>query len=196
MNADLRALWAGIWEDLASGAAQGDHPFHLGVLATSTSDGVRQRTVVLRDVDASARRLRCHTDRRAVKVAEIHADPRVGWLFYDPERRVQLRLDGRATIHTEGDDVEAAWRDTTLLARRGYVGEAPGDPRPDPATGLPHALTTREPTEAESAPGREHFALVDVEVDGIDWLSIRFSGHLRARFAPSDDGLAGTWLTP
>lgn len=196
MNDDLRALWAGIWDGLVSGVAQGDHPFHLGVLATSTPDGVRQRTVVLRAADADAWRLRCHTDARAAKVAEIAADPRVGWLFYDADRRVQLRVDGRAVVRTAGDDVDDAWRTTPLLSRRAYLGDAPADPRADPATGLPHPLTTREPTEAESEQGRERFAIVDVRVEAIDWLSIRFSGHLRARFTRDDDGIDATWLTP
>ena len=95
---------------LEQGARRGKHPFHTGVLATTRPDGCELRTVVLRSVDSETRSLVVHTDARSDKVRQIRADPRVSWLFYDPRRKVQLRLRGEATLSERSPTAEESER--------------------------------------------------------------------------------------
>ena len=86
---------------LGDGAANLGSPWRNVALATVGLDGRPQvRTVVLRRFDRVGRLLDVHTDIRSAKHAELraHADAALhGW---DAEARVQLRVAGKASLHT------------------------------------------------------------------------------------------------
>jgi pyridoxamine 5'-phosphate oxidase len=97
----LEGVLDGSWAMLTRGATRFTDPFHWPVLGTTGADGPRVRTMILRQVRAPERMLICHTDRRAAKVQEILHSRTVSWLFYHPKKRVQLRISGPATLHSE-----------------------------------------------------------------------------------------------
>ncbi len=101
---NLEAILTEAWAMLARGVANAADPCHTPVLGTSSPHGCNLRTVVLRQTDQNDRVLICHSDLRAGKVQEIRRDPRVSWLFYHPQEKVQLRIAGQARLHT-GDDL-------------------------------------------------------------------------------------------
>jgi hypothetical protein len=88
------------WTLLVDGSRNPKDAFYTGTLGTLGSLGPNLRTVVLRQADPQQRTTVCYSDVRAGKVAELLENPAISWLFWDDGRKVQLRLTGRATVHT------------------------------------------------------------------------------------------------
>jgi len=172
-------------------------PLHTPVIVTADVDA---RVMVLRAFDASAWRLRLHTDTRAPKAAAIAADPRVAVLFYDKGAKIQIRARGRGEILRVGPEVDAAWSASTNFARRCYLGEGPGAGSDAPTSGLPPEFEGVEPDDAQLVPARENFALLRITLTALDWLYLAHTGHVRAQFARTADADAarweGRWVSP
>lgn len=193
----LERLHEECWQMLEEGAGSAGHPFHTGVLATVADDGPRLRTVVLRAVDRSGAGLLCHTDLRSAKARQLADGGAVSWLFYDPERKLQLRLRGSGRVHHADAMAEERWSASTPGSRRCYlVSPGPGRRLDAPGSTLPAAVRERRPTVAETLPGRANFAVVATRVDLIDWLQLTSDGHRRARFRRQDGGWEGYWIAP
>lgn len=185
------------WARLEEGAASSASPFHTAVLGTVEEGAPRLRTVVLRSADRAASRLLCHTDARSAKVRQIGDGAPVSWLLYDPECKVQLRLEGRARVHVDDALADERWRDSAIGSRRCYLVEpGPGAVLQRVGSTLPEPLRERRPDAEETAPGRANFAVVAAEVDSIDWLYLTSDGHRRARFLRRGDHWQGDWVAP
>lgn len=185
---DLDATLAEAFRLLARGVADRRHGFHTPSLAGIGLDGAPQsRTVVLRGFDASARRLRFHTDARSAKVAEFSVEPRAALHLYDTAAQVQLRLSGRVTVH-DGDDVaDAAWNASRAMSRMIYAT--------NPGPGTPIAAPIGAAFDAEA--GRLNFRVLLFAACRLEWLWLAAAGHQRAAFAWDDAGAChATWLAP
>ncbi len=146
------------------------------------------RTVVLRSFDPAMRRLVVHSDRRAAKMAEIAANPRVALHVWDDDAQVQVRLDGVAAPQPEGA-ARMEWDQLHAGSRGTYrVRPAPGTVLADPAA----ADTDRVDEDAAYA----NFAVIAVQVDGMEWLHLARDGHRRAAFTWTADGMRAEWLVP
>ncbi len=118
---DLDETLREAWRLLERGVTERRSPFHTPALASVREDGSPSiRTLVLRAVDRDTRTLRFHTDVRSGKFREITAQPRVALHFYDPTRKVQMRVDGRARLHKGDAIAAAAWRATRPFSRACY----------------------------------------------------------------------------
>lgn len=199
----LDAVLEGTWTTLVRGAATAKSAFHAPALATVSPDGAPDvRTVILRVCEPEPRTLVCHTDRRSPKLDHLTAEPRVGWLFYDASRKVQVRATAIATVHAEDALADARWEASSLSSRRCYLapfipgGETPAD-HDGPHPNLPTDISDRLPTDAETAPGRAQFAVIRTQITSLDWLYLRYDGHRRARFTWDNDGaLTAAWVMP
>ena len=191
-TAGLDRLPALLWQHLQAATESAKHPFHLPTLCTVDPDQhPAARVVVLRRVEPGTHELICHTDRRAPKIAELRANPATAWLFYDGPAKLQLRVTGRSSVHTDDALADAQWDASTLSSRRCYLAPAaPGDAVLDdagnesatPSPNLPEALRHRVPTAAEAAPGRVNFAVIRTVVQRFDALVLHHAGHRRAEF--------------
>ncbi len=180
---ELEALLLQCWGYLEEGAGTARSPFHTAVLGTVEDGEPRLRTVVLRAADREAGRVLCHTDLRSAKVRQIRDDAPVSWLLYDPGRKVQLRLEGRARVHADDALADERWRASAAGSRRCYlVQPGPGDVLESAGSTLPQGLRGRRPEPGETEPGRGNFAVVAAGIDLIDWLHLTADGHRRARF--------------
>ena len=189
---DLLEILTGAWRMLQDGVEDDQHPCRTALLATTGPAGASLRTVVLRQVIEAGRLLRCYTDVRSAKVAEIQRDPRVSWLVYHPGEKVQLRLSGRAVLHMADNLAKARWQATPDVRRQVYRGVAPpGTPLDDPTAAFP-------PPAAETAPdeGWENFAVLSSQIDSIDWLYVGRQGHRRAKFRWQGDEWTTSWVVP
>jgi 3-hydroxyisobutyrate dehydrogenase len=184
-SASLKSIFVQIWIDLGHGAIRARHPFHTPALATQGESGPDVRTVVLRAADMSKRSLICHTDLRSLKVQELRSNPAVSWLFYDRERKTQLRLKGNVNVHHDDELARKRWSKSSASSRQCYhAPRAPGS-----VTGSPAQET---PLEA----GFENFAVIECRVESIDWLYLQCEGHMRARFEWLDNQWDSHWIAP
>lgn len=203
MEKQLRVLYARVWDELCEGVRLSKHPFHIGVLGTVAIDNAGAPSpelcsVVLREANRASGYLLAHTDVRSAKVARIQRNPRVGWLSYNPESRLQVRFRARASIHRVDERAERRWSASNLNARRCYLCyPAPGTEADVPVSGLPPRLAHTQPTHLESESGRENFAVIHMTVDEVETVELASNGHRRARFTVSDGGVSyASWLVP
>ncbi|MDP4003419.1 pyridoxamine 5'-phosphate oxidase family protein [Methylobacterium sp. NEAU K] len=188
---DLDGTFAELWRLLADGAGHGRSGFHLPALATVGPDGPRLRTVVLRAADRAAGTLRFHCDRRSGKAADLHANPACALAAYDEAAKVQIRVEGRATLHTDDAVAEAAWTGSRPMSRVCYAAE------PAPGTALPAGGAYMLPDETSAATlGRPHFAAVMVRAERLDLLYLDRRGHRRAAWRRAEAGWSGGWIAP
>jgi hypothetical protein len=194
--ATLEKIWAEAWGMLAGAVSDSKNPLRTPVLGTVGLEGSHLRTVVLRRVVAAERLIMINTDLRSSKIQDIRAQPRLNWLFYHPQKRVQLRLAGQASLLQAGAQVDEEWSRLSPLNRRDYCTvDPPGSPLSTPSSGLPESFgQTPSPDESES--GRRNFVVVRCQVDFMDWLLLQEAGHLRAQFTWQDDRLLAAWVVP
>lgn len=189
---DLTQTREQTWRRLARGVADRRSGLHTVQLASIAPDGTpRVRTLVLRGVDAPMRRLRLHTDRRSAKFAELSERPEMEVCGYDARAKVQLRLRGRAAVHTEAP-ADVAWDRTSRSSRACYQTPlTPGSRLREPTAADPVA----EAPVAQDA-GRGNFAVIDIAVSRIEWLYLAARGHRRALFEWNGAEWEGSWLVP
>ncbi len=186
-----------VWTMLKRGVTHFNDPFHWPVLGTTGKSGCRLRTVILRQFILPERILVCHTDARATKAQEICTDNKVGWLFYHPKKKVQLRISGLAKLHTDDPFADDQWAGTKLTSRFNYCTiEPPGTPVDKPSSGLPDFLHNKIPTLLESEKGRKNFMAIACRIESIDWLVLSLLGNRRARFDWDENRLSSMWLIP
>ncbi|MEQ9408873.1 MAG: pyridoxamine 5'-phosphate oxidase family protein [Fuerstiella sp.] len=196
--ASLTEVEAECWRRLQLSVADRDSGWRLPVLATVDARGLRQRTVVLRGVNADDRIIRAHTDIRSDKIASLRSHPNASWLFYDHRWKSQLQLTGHITIHTDDPVADRLWDEESEQSLRGFLAPLPPGTRCDgPTVNLPEELRNRSPERDELAVGRQNFAVLQCNVQSAEWVLLRSDGNLRARFVyvEQNDCLA-EWLAP
>ncbi|MDX1699435.1 MAG: pyridoxamine 5'-phosphate oxidase family protein [Melioribacteraceae bacterium] len=196
-SVNLDQIYKDIWDLLSIGAQKAKSDYHLGYLATSDGSNPRIRTVVLRKVLRDQKSLIIHTDYRSKKVEEIEKNPNVSILFYSKEDKIQIRLEGKASLYTEGELFEIQWEESRPLSRRCYlIQPGPGSITNEPSSGIPYDLKDRAPTEEESEPGKANFCIIKINAESIEWLNLHSSGHIRAKFIISKWKVISDWLMP
>ena len=191
---DVLALSFGM---LQKGVRHFLHPFHEPVLATSSEKGVTIRTVILREFISEDRILVCHSDVRAPKIGQIRHNSQVSWIFYHPKEKIQLRISGHATIHTDDEMADTQWDRSRITSRLNYcTTHPPGTPEKNPTTGLPEYLLQKGSDALTSSKGRKNFAVIACRFDFMDWLVLRITGNLRAQFDWRTDQVNTTWEVP
>jgi 3-hydroxyisobutyrate dehydrogenase len=139
--------------------------------------------VVLRKAIPETKELRFHTDTRSKKWQELIIKPSISALFYDAADRIQIRVKGRAVLQLNNDITAAAWQKTSLSSRRCYLTNFDPSSFTDHSTsGLPEHIEQENFTLEESEIGFNHFGIVSIQVQNIDWLWLHHAGHRRAFF--------------
>lgn len=179
------------WERLEHGVADRHSPFHTPTLATVRADGTPSaRTVVLRGADRTAACLRFHTDGRSRKLEEVAAEPRSVLHFYDPAAKIQLRVEGTASIHAADPVADDAWAASRPSSRECYRIE----PGPGAAIDLPTNAVISDAADPDA--GRVNFRAVILTVSVVEWLYLAARGHRRALFTRVGRDWEGAWLAP
>jgi 3-hydroxyisobutyrate dehydrogenase len=183
INYSLRDIENDIWNRLVNGAVKSRDPFHTPCVATHSGIDISLRTVVLRKAVPESKELRFHTDTRSKKWQELIVNPSISALFYDAADRIQIRVKGRAVLHFNNDITSAAWQKTSLSSRRCYLTNFDPSSFTDHSTsGLPEHIEQENFTLEESEIGFNHFGIVSIQVQNIDWLWLHHAGHRRAFF--------------
>jgi pyridoxamine 5'-phosphate oxidase len=186
-----------VWTMVKRGVTHSNDPFHWPVLGTRGKDACNLRTVILRQFILPDRTLVCYSDARARKTQDIGHYSKVTWLFYHPEKKVQLRISGQARLHTDDEFADHQWAATKITSRLDYsTTHPPGTPVDKPSSGLPDYLLEKIPTLLDSERSRKNFMAISCRINSIDWLMLGALGHRRARFDWDENGLSARWLIP
>jgi 3-hydroxyisobutyrate dehydrogenase len=183
------------WIQLVNGAIKSRSPFHTPCVATLNNGEVSMRTVVLRKALPLLKELRFHTDTRSNKWKELQNHDTISALFYDSSTRVQIRVKGKAILHFNDEMTSEAWQKTSLSSRRCYLTEAsPSSFSTTPTSGLSEDVEQENFTLAESEVGAQHFGIVSIQVESLEWLWLNHAGHRRAFFDYVNDSYR--WMIP
>ncbi len=194
---DLQWIEQDCWKHLASAVTDRQCSWRLPVMATSTPDGVYQRTLVLRRVCQITRTVQFHTDLRSDKIVQLQHHAGVSLLFYDHMRGVQLQIQGVASLHHNDSIADALWNASAPESLRTYLGpQSPGTVMPRADINLPGHVQGRILERAEIEPGRINFAVIEVHTHRADWLHLSREGNIRARFTYEQGIPEGRWITP
>lgn len=195
---DIADILTSIFTLLDDAANNRKSPMHTPIVASIDLDGApNQRVMVLREFDRERNILRFHTDIRSPKVAEIGSNNNVSIAFYDAQKRVQLKLYGKAEILSDADQATEAWLQTDTMGRRVYLCDPGSGAKSNMATsGIAEELQSRRPTLEESEMGRKNFAIIIIKIDKIDWLSLSSKGNKAASFRRVNNGWDSHWLIP
>ncbi|MDY8107801.1 pyridoxamine 5'-phosphate oxidase family protein [Fulvimarina sp. 2208YS6-2-32] len=202
---DLGGMLRNVLEELKDAVDERDHGFRTFSVATIGLDGApRSRIVVLRGVDAAVGEVRFHTDLRSRKIVELGVHEAVSLLFYDQDRKLQVRVRGTARILTLADDrpddrAAAAFAGARPGSRVCYrVEPGPGTVIPEPDGYAHQDVADGLDGDIASDPGSDNFAAVLVACNEIEILYLASEGHRRARFRrkAGNAPYRGEWLTP
>jgi pyridoxamine 5'-phosphate oxidase len=183
------------WEYLRAGAGSGRAPFTIMQAATISVTGAPAvRTVVLRRAAESESLITFHTDVRSAKVAELRADPRIALVGYDPEHMIQLRLEGVASVITDGNDKKTAWdssREHSLVLYRTIHPPGTSIGSPD------EAYAGQSNLHSTVLAGYENFCIVRVSLKTFELLDLSMpANHKRAHFIHDGFEWKGQWIAP
>jgi pyridoxamine 5'-phosphate oxidase len=187
---DLGEILQLCWLHLRQGTINRKSGFHHPVLATVDAEGrPKSRVVILREAEAARQILRFNADIRTLKWNEISAQPAVSLTFYDVTEKTQLRVEGRARLHTSDAVSRLAWDQSQPMSRIGYCAM----PGPGAAIQSPEDFSLPKQNDDSSA-GRAHFGTINVEVSSIEWLYLKVRGNRRALFDLGHN--TAQWLVP
>ncbi|TAI48250.1 pyridoxamine 5'-phosphate oxidase family protein [Flagellimonas allohymeniacidonis] len=180
----IQTLLDELTTELRLGTSKKKHPFRYFTLAThGLKNGLGLRTVVLRKVTKDLC-LTFYTDNRSTKMKEIKEKPSVSALFYHPKKLWQLTIMGKASVETDPAILKKYWSGVQLNARKDYTAsQTPGSP-------------IKDPEEIEYLRGTEHFAIVHIVPEEIDFLKLGRTHHTRAKFIKKGTGWEGNYLVP
>jgi len=194
---NLNLLLNDIWEMLKEGVEKSKSDFHLATFCTISKDKPKNRTVVLRRVIRERNILIFHTDKRSGKIYEINSNPNISWLFYSHSNKVQLRLEGEAVIYSSGKLFEDQWNSTALMSKKCYlIDHTPSSILKHPEVYLNSYSHFNNISIEDSQIGKENFAVIETKINSIDWLYLKSSGHIRAKFDLVNELTQGKWLVP
>lgn len=178
---------------LARSVEDRDGPFRMLQFATVSPEArPGLRTVVIRALERGAGAptltVEFHTDRLAGKVRELAFSPNAALLGWSAALALQLRLDGRASVHAGDALARARWDALSPNARAAYGFAVP----PATAIGDPDAPPRRERDEDRFA----RFAVIRFETAVIDVLSLDGSAGQRRAIRGARPGAAAAWVCP
>lgn len=185
------------WRILHKGVRNFRHPFYRPALATMDGNKPDVRTVILRGFSDKDRTLICHCDARTPKVSQIQGNPDVSWLFYHPDKWLQLRLSGTARVHTNDKIAEFQWKKVSLTSRINYCSRiSPGSPMGKSSLAPSSFLRDKAPKLLDHPEARKNFAVIVCRFDQMDWLLLKLTGNIRAKFHWEDDRIDASWVIP
>ncbi len=177
---ELEHIEKKVWQLLEQSVKSYKAPFHSAVVATIKDQLPQVRTVIVRRVDAFAKKICFHTDIRSPKVEQLNKQSAVSWLFYDAELRVQLRMQASATVHYANDVANDAWEHARLSSRLTYTtSSAAGAVLSSPEL-IDLNRKEVEPELIEIA--WKNFCVVETIVHKMDWMFLNKDGNRRALF--------------
>tara|TARA_R110000868_G_scaffold403147_3_gene680084 strand:- start:11883 stop:12428 length:546 start_codon:yes stop_codon:yes gene_type:complete len=171
-------------EELQLGITEKNHPFRYFTLGTVGLDKMaRLRTVVLRNVSDTLN-LSFYTDKRSKKVIHIMENNKVSLLFFHPQKMIQIKIEGIATIIKDKKTIEDCWNTIQENSQKEYTTTAA------PGSGIANY-------EAVEYLGEDnYFCVATITPHKIEYLKLERPNHIRIRYSKDYENWKGEYLVP
>lgn len=179
-DSDLHSIDRECWQLLKQGVVSYKNPFHFAVFTTIDDDFPAARTVIIRGVDTENRIIKFNTDIRSPKFSQLKVSPKIVWLFYDEDLRIQMRCKAIASLHVNDEVAEKGWEEARLNCKITYTAPiAPGT-----CLDEPHLidLNRSDISDEELQYAKNNFAIIQTKVISLDWVFLHYKGNRRAFF--------------
>ena len=162
--------------------------FHTPVVSSIKNNQITSRVMVLREFDLRDRKMRFHTDYRASKIHHYEEDPSATVIGYDPEIKIQIKLQGNMSIHYDDETTKLAWDNSTSRSKKCYSVKG----------GSTKEISNPEEYDIkdfEVEEGYKNFAVLVFHFNSLEFLYLKSSGHRRAIHKWNDE-YDSNWLVP
>lgn len=166
-----------------------NHNFRFFSAATTGSENKPEsRMVVLRSFSENWE-FEFYTDYRSDKVTQIRSNPVLQALFWDPSKRVQVRVTAEAAVHHKDELAKVRWNRVQGDAQKAYTQLIP------PGTEIKHPGNAHQWPETMDD---EHFAVVRSVPMRIKILQLSGMEHLALVFhrTKANNEWSGSWIAP
>lgn len=179
--------WRSVLEQLNQAPDDPGHAFRYVNLATVTADNVpSQRTVVLREFDQEEHILTIFTDARSNKVRQIRNNDSISLLFYDHDEKLQLTIQGQASLITEGDKKMEYWYSSGSKGAHSYTSvKSPGE-----------IIETPDEAYDWNLDSAEYFCVIEIKAEHMEFLQLSGHRHLRSSQFFSEGSWKQHWIAP
>jgi pyridoxamine 5'-phosphate oxidase len=162
--------------------------FHTPVVSSIKNNQITSRVMVLREFDLKDRKMRFHTDFRASKIHHYEEDSSATVIGYDPEIKIQIKLQGNMSIHYDDETTKLAWDNSTSRSKKCYSVKG----------GSSKEISNPEEYDIkdfEVEEGYKNFAVLVFHFNSLEFLYLKSSGHRRAIHKWNDE-YDSKWLVP
>ena len=162
--------------------------FHTLAVSSIDNNQIATRVMVLREFNLKERYIRFHTDYRAAKIDHYSENNSASVLGYDPNLKIQIKLQGSMSVHYNDNVTQAAWEGSTTRSKKCYSVKGGS------------TLEISDPKEYDLKDGNiedgyMNFAVLKFSFNNLEFLHLKSSGHRRALHS-WNGSLSSTWLVP
>ena len=162
--------------------------FHTLAVSSIDNNQIETRVMVLREFNLKERYIRFHTDYRAAKIDHYSENNSASVLGYDPNLKIQIKLQGSISVHYNDYLTQAAWEGSTTRSKKCYSVKGGS------------TLEISDPKEYDLKDGNiedgyMNFAVLKFSFNNLEFLHLKSSGHRRALHS-WNESLTSTWLVP
>ena len=162
--------------------------FHTLAVSSIDNNQIATRVMVLREFNLKERYIRFHTDYRAAKIDHYSENNSASVLGYDPNLKIQIKLQGSISVHYNDHVSQAAWEGSTTRSKKCYSVKGGS------------TLEISDPKEYDLKDGNIedgyiNFAVLKFSFNNLEFLHLKSSGHRRALHS-WNESFASTWLVP
>ena len=162
--------------------------FHTLAVSSIDNNQIATRVMVLREFNLKERYIRFHTDYRAAKIDHYSKNNSASVLGYDPNLKIQIKLQGSISVHYKDYLTQAAWEGSTTRSKKCYSVKGGS------------TLEISNPKEYDLKDGNiedgyMNFAVLKFSFNNLEFLHLKSSGHRRALHS-WNESFTSTWLVP
>ena len=173
---------------LSDAVANATTLFHTPVVSSINGKEVVSRVMVLREFNLANKIMRFHTDHRAAKIKHFTENNNVSVIGYDPDLKIQIKLQGKIRVHYEDEVTELAWKESNGRSKKCYSIKGGSTKK------------ILEPSEYdiqdfEVEDGYKNFSVLIFNFHSLEFLHLKSSGHRRA-IHKWEDNYSTSWLVP
>jgi len=185
---DLQNIFNREIKFLMDGVSNTSNPYHFFYLSTLIdAKEVTLRTVVLRNIKQNPLEIYFNADYRSPKVKQLLNNNNCSILFYDNNRKMQIRGNCQASINHNDNLSKRIWEKTPLQSRKCYMGKYnPSELLKEWHPNIPLRYLKKDPEQTDSQSGYKNFTVIKLIVNNLDILELHHDGHIRFNIDSSE----------
>jgi pyridoxamine 5'-phosphate oxidase len=124
------------------------------------------------------------TDKRTQKIKDIQNNSEFSALFYDSKKLLQIRIEGKAELITDKEQIATYWHTVQQSSTKDYT------------TSIAPGIPITNPEDVSYNINENYFCPIRLIPKTIEYLRLNRPNHLRVLFTRMDSDWSGEFLVP